>query len=312
MLRANFVPFVFNFLMAIESIVTRFAPSPTGPLHLGHAYAVLVAHDLARARGGRFLVRIEDLDGTRSRPEFEAGIFEDLAWLGLFSGGSPLRQSERMNVYAEALARLEAMGLLYPCFCTRKEIAAEIARAGEAPQGDAQPVYPGTCRRLSHAERAGKRASGRDYALRLDVAAALARTGPLDFVELWALGAPQRVRATPERAGDVVLARKELSASYHLAVVVDDAASGITVVTRGDDLLPAAHIQVLLQALLGLAHPIYAHHPLVRDDDGKRLAKRDSARSLAGLRAQGRSADDIRRALPPLPDLSSLKRFTSC
>lgn len=286
-------------------IVTRFAPSPTGPLHLGHAYAAIVAHDLARAGGGDFLVRIEDLDSGRSRAEFERAIFEDLAWLGLKVDAPPLRQSERMDAYAAALAQIEAMGLLYPCFCTRGEIAAEIARAGEAPQGDGPALYPGTCRALSPAERAERRASGAHFALRLDIDAsvdAALERGPILFAEAWAIGTEVEVIAQPKLQGDVVIARRDLGASYHLAVVVDDAASGVTIVTRGEDLLEAAHIQVLLQRLLGLPTPVYAHHKLVTDETGKRLAKRDKARGLSELRAQGWSTEDVRRALPPFPD----------
>lgn len=289
--------------------ITRFAPSPTGPLHLGHAYAALVAHGLARTGGGRFLVRIEDLDKGRSRSEFERGIFEDLEWLGLTPDAIATRQSERMSIYAAALARLDADGLVYPCFCTRREIAAEIANAGEAPQGAHGAAYPGTCRNLSAAEREVRRDSGADFALRLDTAAALARaarSGELAFTEAWAMDqAPSRVAARPDLQGDIVLARKEFPASYHLAVVIDDAEATVSHVTRGEDLLEAAHVQVLLQRLLRLPHPIYAHHALVRDEAGGRLAKRDRARSLAALRAEGWTPDDVRRALPALPDFET-------
>lgn len=285
--------------------VTRFAPSPTGPLHLGHAFAAIVAHDLARAGGGRFLVRIEDLDEGRSRGEFERAIFEDLAWLGLEIDATPVRQSERMSAYAAAIATLEAMGLLYPCFCTRAAIAAEIARAGEAPQGEGAPIYPGTCRALPPDERTTRRASGAPFALRLDTGAAVdaaLERGPLRFTEAWAIGTEVEVICQPKLQGDIVVARKDFLASYHLAVVVDDAASGVSIVTRGEDLLEAAHIQVLLQRLLALPTPTYAHHKLVADEAGKRLAKRDKARSLSELRAKGWTAEDVRRALPAFPD----------
>jgi glutamyl-Q tRNA(Asp) synthetase len=258
-------------------IVTRFAPSPTGFLHLGHAYAALVA----RASGERFLVRIEDIDTGRARPEFEAAIFEDLAWLGLDWETPVLRQSQRSAAYTEALARLDAMGLLYPCVCTRKDIAA----AGGAPHGDEGPLYPGTCRDAHHA-RAGS------YALRLDAAKAAALTGPLDFIEHGA-----RIAVDPRKLGDVVLARKEMPAAYHLAVVVDDAHQGVTLVTRGEDLLSATHVQRLLQALLDYPAPAYAHHKLILDAQGRKFSKRDGAATLREMRANGVTAEDVRSLL---------------
>ena len=258
-------------------IVTRFAPSPTGLLHLGHAYAALIA----RQAGERFLLRIEDIDTGRARAEFEAAIFEDLAWLGLDWEKPVLRQSERSAAYEEALGRLDAMGLLYPCFCTRKDIAA----AGGAPHGDEGPLYPGTCRGL-HRERAGS------YALRLDAAKAAAMTGPLDFVEH---GRP--VCVDPSKLGDVVLARKEMPAAYHLAVVVDDAFQGVSLVTRGEDLLSATHVQRLLQALLDLPAPAYAHHKLILDAQGRKFSKRDASMTLRELRANGVTAGEIRAML---------------
>ncbi len=275
---------------------TRFAPSPTGLLHLGHAYAAGFAHQEAMKADGEFLVRLEDIDGTRNRPEYEAAIFEDLAWLGL-SWQQPVRkQSEHFDDYRAALAKLEAQGLLYPCFCTRKDIQAEIAAAGHAPQGPDGPLYPGTCRSRSADERAERIASGEPYALRLDVEKARAKAGH----ELrWHDLAHGEFTAQPELFGDVVLARKETPASYHLAVVVDDALQGITLVTRGEDLLPATHLHRLLQDLLGLPVPLWKHHRLVTDEHGKRLAKRDNARSIRSLRDSGWSPEKVWQAVEP-------------
>jgi glutamyl-Q tRNA(Asp) synthetase len=271
-------------------IVTRFAPSPTGYLHLGHAHSALAGWSAAQPAGGRFLLRIEDIDSGRCRPAFEQAIHEDLAWLGLDWERPVRRQSEHMDDYSAALARLEAMGLLYPCFCTRREIQAEIAAAGRAPHGPDGPPYPGTCRGLSAAARAGRMAEGRDYALRLDVARALERTGPLS----WHDAGAGTIRAAPALLGDVVLARKEVATSYHLAVTVDDALQGVTLVTRGEDLFAATHIHRLLQALLGLPVPAYHHHPLLRNAAGERLAKRDGALALRTLRAAGKTPAEVR------------------
>jgi glutamyl-Q tRNA(Asp) synthetase len=269
-------------------IVTRFAPSPTGYLHLGHARSAWEGWRAARAAGGRFLLRIEDIDRGRCRPAFEAAICEDLAWLGLDWDGEVRRQSEHFADYRAALARLDGDGLLYPCFCTRKDIQAEIARAGGAPQGDDGPVYPGTCRRLSIGERADRIAAGAGYALRLDVGAALARTGALDWDENG-----RRIAAQPALLGDAVLGRKDVPASYHLAVTVDDALQGVTLVTRGVDLFAATHIHRLLQALLDLPTPAYRHHPLLTDAAGRRLAKRDRALTLRAMRAAGMTAAEV-------------------
>ena len=271
--------------------VTRFAPSPTGLLHVGHAYAALFAYGAARESGGRFLLRIEDIDAGRCRPEFTAAIERDLAWLGLEWEAPVRRQSEHMAEYRAALDRLTGMGLLYPCFCTRAEIRAEIERAGAAPHGPDGPPYPGTCRTLPEAERALRIARGDVYALRLDVAAARARAGTL----AWTDRARGAVAARPERFGDVVLARKDAPASYHLAVTLDDAIQGVTLVTRGEDLAAATDIHRLLQALLGLPTPDYHHHPLLKDEGGRRLAKRDRAETLAALRESGRTPEEVRR-----------------
>lgn len=276
--------------------VTRFAPSPTGHLHLGHAHAALFGWAAARAAGGRFLLRIEDIDGTRCRPEFERDLMEDLAWLGLDWETPVRRQSEHMEAYRDALGRLEAMGLVYPCFCTRKEIAAEIARAGNAPHGPEGALYPGTCRALPTDERAARIAAGLPYAFRLDVAAAVERSGPLRWFDR---GAGWQA-AMPERLGDVVLARKETPTSYHLSVTVDDHLQGVTLVTRGADLFFATHLHRLLQGLLGLAVPEWHHHGLLTNERGERLAKRDGAQTLRALRGAGISPDKV-RALAGFP-----------
>jgi glutamyl-Q tRNA(Asp) synthetase len=275
----------------VSDFVTRFAPSPNGYLHLGHAFSALTAFTAARAAGGRFLLRIEDIDGARARPELEAAIYEDLAWLGIAWETPVRRQSEHLDEYAAALARLEAMGLVYPCFCTRKEIEEALA----APHG-AGSVYPGTCRGLDRTARATRLASGRPFARRLDLGAALARTGPLAFTESGVAVAvdPQRLRT---EIGDAVLARKDVPASYHLAVVHDDAVQEVSVVIRGADLAFATPLHRVLQALLGLPTPAYRHHRLLTDASGRRLAKRDGAATLRALRAAGMTADDVRAHL---------------
>ena len=275
-------------------MITRFAPSPTGLLHLGHAYAALFAAEEARRAGGRFLLRMEDIDTTRVRAEYEAAVCEDLHWLGLTWEEPVRRQSACFGDYNAALAKLDALGVLYPCFCTRKDIQEEIARAGAAPHGPEGLVYPGTCRKLSSSDVEERRAGGRDYALRLDLAKALLLAGR-DLV--WEDLAHGSFIADPSPLGDVVLARKETPTSYHLAVVVDDAAQGITLVTRGEDLLPATHLHRVLQALLGLPVPQWKHHKLITDEMGKRLAKRDDARSLRSLRAAGWTPERVRREL---------------
>jgi glutamyl-Q tRNA(Asp) synthetase len=276
-------------------IVTRFAPSPTGYLHLGHAFAAITA---AQA-GKRFLVRIEDIDTTRCRPQFEAAIFEDLAWLGLDWERPVLRQSERFDAYRAALAKLQEQALLYPCFCTRAEIAAEIARASEAPHGPEGPVYPGTCRHLSTEQRQARITSGAPYALRLDSQKAAFIAGALTFEEQGVGPKDEHgvITVDPLLFGDVVLARKETPASYHLSVAVDDAFQGVTLVTRGNDLFSATHIQRVLQTLLGLPAPAYAHHKLILDENGKKFSKRDSAVTLRDLRANGVTPDQIKARL---------------
>jgi glutamyl-Q tRNA(Asp) synthetase len=263
-------------------MVTRFAPSPTGRLHVGHAWSALMAHDAARADGGSFRLRIEDIDGARSREEHVGGILEDLYWLGMIWDGPVVRQSARLLAYAAAMDRLKTMDLAYPCFCTRTEIAAEIAASASAPHGPDGLVYPGTCRMLSDAQRESRIAS-EPHAWRLDMAKAVDATGPLtwsDEIAGW-------VTANPITAGDVVLARKDAPTSYHLAATLDDAEMGITHVLRGSDLRGATDVHRLLQALLELPTPLYRHHPLLVGPDGKRLAKRTGGMALVELRAAG-------------------------
>ncbi|ODP38195.1 tRNA glutamyl-Q(34) synthetase GluQRS [Sphingomonas turrisvirgatae] len=256
------------------TIVTRFAPSPTGRLHAGHAFSAIQAHDFARSRGGRFLLRIEDIDGTRSRPEHVETILADLRWLGLAWDGAVLFQSQRLPIYQAALDDLRARGLLYPCFCTRADIAASMT----APHGPEGAIYPGTCRARAAPDLA------RPHCWRLDMAGALAAVDqPLFFHD----SRRGLVDADPLAHGDVVLARKDAPASYHLAVTLDDAAQGVTDVVRGADLLPATHVHRLLQALLGLPTPRYHHHALLAGTDGQRLAKRHGAPTLSALRERG-------------------------
>ncbi len=272
--------------------ITRFAPSPTGRLHLGHALAALFAAREA-GPGGTFLVRIEDIDAGRCRGAFVDGIFADLAWLGLSWPEPVMRQSARMAVYARALETLKAHGLVYPCFCSRGDIAREIAAAASAPQGPDGPLYPGTCRDLPPGEAARRIAAGHPHAWRLDVAKAIAAAPTLAWTDR---DAGARV-ATPEIFGDAVLARRDTPTSYHLAVTLDDAAQGVTCVTRAADLAPATHLHRLLQYLLGLPTPEYRFHPLLADDTGKRLAKRDNAPALADLRAAGVTPAALRAQL---------------
>jgi glutamyl-Q tRNA(Asp) synthetase len=270
--------------------VTRFAPSPTGLLHLGHAHSALFGWKAARERDGVFLLRIEDIDPGRCRAEFERSLMEDLAWLGLTWPEPVRRQSEHMDDYRAALDRLGGLGVTYPCFCTRREIEDEIARAGHAPHGPDGALYPGTCRHLSEDERAARIAAGDAFAVRLDVGGACALAGPLS----WHDEAAGTVEAVPEILGDVVLARKDVPTSYHLSVTVDDALQGVTLVTRGSDLFHATHLHRLLQALLGLPVPDYHHHGLLTNDRGERLAKRDKAVSLRALRESGRTPAEVR------------------
>ena len=287
---------------------TRFAPSPTGPLHLGHAYSAMLAHEMARAAGGTFLLRIEDIDRSRARPNWEAQIADDLAWLGLAWPRPAMRQSDRLPAYRAALEHLWEMRLLYPCTCRRRDIEAALAapQEGVPTYGPDGLIYPGTCRGK---DRAGPMPA--DAVLRLDMAAALDRIDhPLGFVEDG--GGPDGEtgeiaidrQTLIDGVGDVVLARRDMGTSYHLSVVLDDAAQNTTHVVRGRDLFSATQIHVVLQALLGLPTPAYHHHRLIRDDKGKRLAKRDDARAIARYRAEGATPDDIRRMVG-LPNPSS-------
>ncbi len=274
------------------TVVTRFAPSPTGDLHIGHAYSAVFAHQAALRAGGRFLVRVEDIDGARCHETYLARNLEDLAWLGLRWETPVLRQSERLAHYRAALARLEAVGVTYPCFCTRKEIQAEIAAAAGAPHGsptDGADIYPGRCRALPVDERQRRLANGSGYAIRLDSARAQALAGPLD----WTDRRHGAQTCSLAQTGDVVLARKDLGTGYHLAVVVDDAAQGVTLVTRGDDLFEATHIHRMLYALLDLAPPTWHHHPLCRDAEGRRLAKRADGLSIRSLRQRGLTPEEV-------------------
>ncbi len=283
--------------------VFRFAPSPNGYLHLGHALSALINFDMARAAGGRFLLRIEDIDQSRCRAEFEQAIYEDLAWLGIAWEEPVRRQSEHFDDYRAALAKLTAQGLVYPAFESRGEIARLVAaREGEAPwrrDPDGAPLYPGTAKTLSAAERARRIAAGEPYALRLDMAAALTCAGTLHWTESGRgpAGETGQVQADPAAWGDVILARKEMPTSYHLSVVIDDAQQGVSHVVRGQDLFWSTSVHRLLQALLGLPAPIYHHHRLILDADGRKLSKSTRATALRALRENGASATDIRRMI---------------
>lgn len=282
------------------SVRTRFAPSPTGHLHLGHAYSAWLNADFAARHGGHFLLRMEDIDGGRCKPEYEQAIYDDLTWLGFHWPTPVRRQSEHLADYQAALDQLDAQGLLYPCFCTRKEIRAEIKNSGYAPHDLARhssegPTYPGTCRHLTLQERQQRHQAGTPFALRLDMTRALARKGT-DALTWTDLEAGQQI-ATPEILqhvlGDAVLARKDIPTSYHLSVVVDDHLQRISHVIRGNDLFLATHLHRLLQHLLGYAPPLYRHHDLLTDENGWRYAKRDNAKSLFQMRTEGQAPEDL-------------------
>ena len=277
-----------------DKFVTRFAPSPTGYLHLGHAFSALQAWHAAREAGGRFLLRIEDIDKGRCRPEFEAAIMEDLAWLRIAWEEPVRRQSDHFADYETALDMLRARVLLYPCFCTRREIAEEIAHSPSAPHGPDGPIYPGICRNMSAHRIQQKEDAGAAFALRLDLEKAIALLEEQgDWPLFWHEGDGEHVKADPRPLGDVVLARKDTPTSYHLAVTVDDALQGVTYVIRGEDLFHATHIHRVLQALLGYPAPRYIHHPLVRNAGGKRFTKRDKAETLRSLRQSGENPEAI-------------------
>jgi glutamyl-Q tRNA(Asp) synthetase len=285
----------------MASPVFRFAPSPNGHLHLGHALSALVNFEMARAANGRLLLRIEDIDAARCRPDYEQAIYEDLAWLGIAWEQPVRRQSEHFDDYRAALAKLDALGLVYPSFESRGEIArlvGERERSGAWPRDpDGVPLYPGTARALAPAERRRRIEAGEPHALRLDLAAALARVGTPAWNETGAgpRGETGRVTAAPAAWGDVVLARKETPTSYHLSVVIDDALQGVTHVVRGQDLFWSTSVHRLLQELLALPAPVYHHHRLLLDADGQKLAKSTGATGLRALRAGGARAADIRR-----------------
>ncbi|MFP6713248.1 MAG: tRNA glutamyl-Q(34) synthetase GluQRS [Rhodospirillales bacterium] len=281
-----------------KPVVTRFAPSPTGHLHLGHAYSAWFAQQAAQVSGGRFLLRIEDIDQTRCLPEFERVILDDLDWLGLSWEEPVRRQSDHMADYAAALAELDEIGLIYPCFCSRKEIRAEIKRINEAPHDRPEdkrgPVYPGTCRSLTPDERDMRKSADDVYALRLDTQKAVhlaeQKRGNLSWMDL----DRGEQRAAPEIFGDVVLARRDEPTSYHLSVTVDDALQGINLITRGEDLRDVTHVHCLLQALLDYETPAYRFHHLLTDAEGKRFAKRDKSLTLQTLREEGKTLEDIK------------------
>jgi len=281
--------------------VFRFAPSPNGHLHLGHAYSALVNDDMARQCDGRLLLRIEDIDAARCRPEYEAAICEDLRWLGIDWQHDVRRQSEHFGDYQSAVNKLEAMGLLYPAFESRSEIAALVAerdRQGHWPRDpDGVPLYPGRARKMPKAERERRRREGEPFALRLATDAAVAQAGVLTWTETGSgpQGQSGTIVAAPQMWGDVVLARKETPTSYHLAVAVDDALQGVTDVVRGQDLFWSTGIHRLLQALLGLPEPDYHHHKLIVDAAGRKLSKSTLATSLRDLRASGTTPADVRR-----------------
>ncbi|MGF1563012.1 MAG: tRNA glutamyl-Q(34) synthetase GluQRS [Geminicoccaceae bacterium] len=270
--------------------VTRFAPSPTGYLHLGHAYSALIAHDSARCCGGRFILRIEDIDPGRCRQAFVDGIIEDLTWLGLTWDGPIRQQSDHYPFYASALEELDKLGVLYRCFCTRKQIQDEVAQAGAAPHGPSgEVVYPGTCRHLAASDIEQRLADGVAFAWRLDVTKAAQLVGALSWHDV----RRGDVVCDVSGFGDVVLARKDAPTSYHLAVTLDDWSQGITLVTRGEDLFHATHIHRLLQALLGLTTPRYYHHNLIADSQGRRMAKRNRATTIRSQRHMNRTPAQV-------------------
>jgi glutamyl-Q tRNA(Asp) synthetase len=292
-----------NSVASMYTRILRFAPSPNGYLHLGHAYSALLNQDMARERNGRLLLRIEDIDASRSRQEYETAIYEDLAWLGIAWERPVRRQSEHFGDYQAAIAKLDAQGLLYPSFESRGEIAALVAERERHAlwpcDPDGAPIYPGRARKLAPAERQRRIAAGEPYALRLAMDAAVARAGVLTWDEtgLGLQGQTGRITAAPQMWGDVVLARKDMPTSYHLAVTVDDALQGVSDIVRGRDLFWSTSIHRLLQALLGLPEPSYHHHKLILDANDNKLSKSEQAKSLRELRTAGLSATDIRRVV---------------
>lgn len=275
------------------AVVTRFAPSPSGPLHVGHLLAAMQARRLADVHGGRCLLRVEDIDQRAQHPEYLELMYEDLAWLGLSFDGEVMVQTRRFDTYRAVLEQLRQSGLLYPCFCTRTEIKNQVAEMGRAPHATLGYLYPGTCRHMPPEQVAERLAAGVPHTWRLD----MQRVQDLIGCPTWHDMLRGTQRCVPTAYGDVVLARKDFPASYHLAVVVDDAAQGVTHVTRGADLFDSTHIHRALQGVLGLPVPRYCHHALLRDNQGKRLAKRDGARSIASLREAGYTPQQVRDSL---------------
>lgn len=277
-------------------MLTRFAPSPTGHLHLGHIYAAKVARDTARAAGGKYLLRFEDIDTTRARPEFYSAILEDLDWLNLSPDATPIRQSDRASAYAIALEKLKSLGVVYPCFCTRKQIEQELASITNAPHGPEGALYPQTCRNLTEEQISTHISAGEIPSWRIHTHRAAELSGELTFNDKKA----GITKVNPHLLGDVILARKDIGTSYHIAVVVDDAFQNITHITRGEDLLHATHLHRVLQKILHLPEPQYYHHPLVCDQNGKRLATRDKAMSIRTLREEGKSPEQILKMIPQI------------
>lgn len=274
-------------------LVTRFAPSPSGYLHLGHAYSAILAYEIAKKNNGKFVLRMEDIDTSRCKRKFEEAILEDLEWLGLAWSNPVRRQSEHLTYYQEALHKLQNMGLIYPCFCTRKDILAEITLATEAPHNRASFIYPGTCRHLSNNIRKTRIVNNVSHSFRLDIQKALELSKPIYWEEF-----PQeRIRVQANYFGDIIIARKDIPTSYHLAVTLDDHVEGVTLVTRGEDLFESTHIQRLIQFLLGLRVPTYRHHRLLKTSKGERFAKRDRSLTLRNLRESGCSPDSIWKAM---------------
>jgi glutamyl-Q tRNA(Asp) synthetase len=286
---------------SFASRVFRFAPSSNGYLHLGHAYSALLNYELAHEAAGRFLLRMEDIDTERCRIEFEQAIYEDLGWLGLSWETPVRRQSEHFADYSRALAKLSALGLTYPCFCSRGEIMNAVAGRDRWPRDpDGSPLYPGTCKQLTREERQRRMTTGPPAALRIDMDAALAKVGPnLVWHELGGASQPRVIAAEPAQWGDATLARKDIHASYHISVVVDDALQGVTDVVRGEDLFMATSLHRLLQTLLALPAPVYRHHPLLRDTSGRKLSKSLRAKSLRSLRQEALTPEDVRKLLSP-------------
>ncbi|KLN62360.1 glutamyl-tRNA synthetase [Kiloniella spongiae] len=277
-------------MTSLPSQIFRFAPSPSGHLHLGHAYSALFSWTQAQKHNAQFILRIEDIDTTRCRKEYADAIYEDLSWLGLNWTKPPRIQSEHTEDYDQALIKLKEQDLLYPCFCTRKDIQNEVRQSNRAPHGPDGLIYPGTCKNLSLSQREERIAQGESYALRLNMARARTLTGEL----YWLDEREGNIKATPEIFGDVVLARKDIHTSYHLSVTVDDALQNISCITRGTDLFEATHIHRLLQAVLKLPVPTWHHHELIHDEEGNRLAKRHNSLAIRELRGQGKSPEDIK------------------